>query len=63
MTDRPSNAFVLIKDNDVEKNIFEQVMNKEFALLDDKILNSGRVDKMLQIFHESTSRSSDKQLN
>ena len=47
MTDRPSNAFVLIKDNDIEKNIFEQVLNKEFALLDDKILNSGRVDKML----------------
>ena len=63
MTDRPSNAFVLIKDGDVEKNIFDQVLNKEFAILDDRILNSGRVEKMLQMYHESASRSSDKQIN
>lgn len=31
--------------------------------MDDRILNHGRVNKMLQMFQESTSRSSDKLLN
>ena len=63
MVDRPSNAFTMLKNDEVEKNIYEQVMNKEFAHLDDRILNLGRVDKMLQMFQESASRSSDKLLN
>ena len=50
MIDRPSNAFALLDDNDVEKTIFEKVHQKEHSNMDDLILNRGRVDKMLQIF-------------
>ena len=62
MMDRPSNAFVMIKDNEIEKNIYEQVLNKEFAHLDDKIL-PGRVERLLQMYQDSASRSSDRILN
>ena len=60
MVDKPSNAFLWIKDNEIEKNIFEKVYNKDFANLDERILNQGRVEKLLQPNHESTIYSSDK---
>ena len=46
MIDRPSNAFQLIKDESIERNIFEKVFNKENANLDDKITNSGSVTQL-----------------
>ncbi len=49
MVDKPSNAFKLIKDSDVEKNIFEKVINKENANINDRILDQGRLEKMLQL--------------
>ena len=52
----------MIKDNEIEKNIYEQVLNKEFAHLDDKIL-PGRVERLLQMYQDSASRSSDRILN
>ena len=59
MIDKPSNAFLMINELEVEKNIFEKVYNKENANLDDRILNQGRVDKILQMYQDSGSRSSD----
>jgi len=41
MVDKPSNAFLMLKDHDIEKNIFEKVFNKEFANLNDRVLNKG----------------------
>ena len=59
MVDKPSNAFLMIKEQDVEKNIFEKVHNKEHANLDERIINKGRIDRVLQIYQEQTSRSSE----
>lgn len=47
MVDKPSNAFKLINDSEVENNIFEKVICKDQANLNDRILNQGRVEKML----------------
>lgn len=52
MVDKPSNAFLMIKEQDVEKNIFEKVHNKEHANLDERIINKGRIDRVLQIYQE-----------
>ena len=41
MVDKPSNAFLMIKDHEIEKNIFEKVYNKDFANIDDRILSKG----------------------
>ena len=60
MVDKPSNAFKQIKDNDVEKNIFEKVYSKDHANINDRILDQGRLEKMLQLHQESmTSQSSE----
>ena len=55
LVDRPSNAFSLIKDQEIERNIFEKIYNRDQATIDDRVLNQGRVEKMLQLHQESTS--------
>ena len=55
LVDRPSNAFSLIKDQDIERNIFEKIYNRDHAAIDERVLNQGRVEKMLQLHQETTS--------
>lgn len=55
MVDRPSNAFQMIKDVDCEKKIYEKVMYKEAAFLEDKILNTNFLLKQSTEQSQSTS--------
>ena len=41
MVDKPSNALNLITDSKLEKNIFEQIYNRDCASLDGMIKNNG----------------------
>ena len=59
LVDKPSNGFLLIDDLEVERNIFEKIYNKEYACMNDQILNQGKIDKIIQVYQESVSRSSD----
>ena len=50
----------MIKDKDLEKVIFEKTFNRDQVSLDDRVLHLGRIDKILQLHAEFTSRSSDQ---